>query len=140
MRKKLLAIAAVGLMATVTMTACDDSGDSGDTGSGSSNTSSGNGKARVGVILPDTESSKRWGNEDPKFLKAAFDEAKVPVEIVNAQGDRAKFVQALSDGIGARNQELAETITGEVGMPLFLSQLIQAGLPASIAGSLLRSV
>lgn len=43
--------------------------------------------------------------------------------------DRAKFVQALSDGIGARNQEIAETITGEVGMPILMSQLIQAGLP-----------
>src|SRR3954453_24255141 len=49
--------------------------------------------------------------------------------------DRAKYVQALSEGIGARNQEIAETITGEVGMPLFLSQLIQAGLPQVISGS-----
>ncbi|MDQ3462410.1 MAG: aldehyde dehydrogenase family protein, partial [Actinomycetota bacterium] len=49
--------------------------------------------------------------------------------------DRAKYVQALSEGIGARNQELAETITGEVGMPIFLSQLVQAGLPQAIAGS-----
>ena len=49
--------------------------------------------------------------------------------------DRAKYVQALSEGIGARNQELAETITGEVGMPIFLSQLIQAGLPQAVSGS-----
>ena len=42
--------------------------------------------------------------------------------------ERAKFLQAMSDGIGARNQELAETICGEVGMPMFLSQLVQAGL------------
>ncbi|WP_250035266.1 sugar ABC transporter substrate-binding protein [Paractinoplanes maris] len=93
MRKKLLAIAAVSLMATATMTACDDAGDSSDTSSGSGSSGSGNGKARVGVILPDTESSARWGNEDPNYLKAAFDAAKVPVEIVNAKGDRAKFVQ-----------------------------------------------
>jgi len=49
--------------------------------------------------------------------------------------ERAKALQALSDGLGARNQEIAETITGEVGMPLFLSQLIQAGLPTAVAGS-----
>ncbi|MCU1355148.1 MAG: aldehyde dehydrogenase [Acidimicrobiales bacterium] len=49
--------------------------------------------------------------------------------------DRAKYVQALSEGIGARNQEIAETITGEVGMPLFLSQLIQAGLPKAVAAT-----
>ncbi|MGI8710265.1 MAG: aldehyde dehydrogenase family protein [Acidimicrobiales bacterium] len=52
-----------------------------------------------------------------------------------APADRAKFVQALSEGIGARNQEIAETITGEVGMPIFLSQIIQAGLPQAISGS-----
>ncbi|WP_250004144.1 sugar ABC transporter substrate-binding protein [Actinoplanes sp. M2I2] len=92
MRKKLLAIAAVGLMASATMTACDDSGDTGDASSDSGSTSGG-GKARVGVILPDTQSSKRWGNDDPKYLKAAFDAADVPVEIQNAQGDRAKFQQ-----------------------------------------------
>jgi aldehyde dehydrogenase (NAD+) len=49
--------------------------------------------------------------------------------------DRAKYVQAMSEGIGAKNQELAETITGEVGMPLILSQLIQAGLPQAVSGT-----
>jgi aldehyde dehydrogenase (NAD+) len=49
--------------------------------------------------------------------------------------ERSKFLQAMSDGIGARNQELAETICGEVGMPMFLSQLIQAGLPQAVSGS-----
>ena len=49
--------------------------------------------------------------------------------------DRAKYVQALAEGIGARNEEIATTICGEVGMPMFLSQLIQAGLPQAIAGS-----
>ena len=49
--------------------------------------------------------------------------------------DRAKYVQALAEGIGARNQEIAETITGEVGMPLFLSPLIQAGLPQAVAAT-----
>ncbi|MGK5685475.1 sugar ABC transporter substrate-binding protein [Actinoplanes sp. URMC 104] len=97
MRKKLLALAAVGLMATATMTACDDSGDSSDAssggGSGNSGGGGGGGKARVGVILPDTESSARWGNDDPKYLKAAFAEANVPVEIQNAEGDRARFQQ-----------------------------------------------
>ncbi|HEY4378039.1 MAG TPA: aldehyde dehydrogenase family protein [Acidimicrobiales bacterium] len=50
--------------------------------------------------------------------------------------DRAKFVQAMSEGIGARNQELAEVITGEVGMPIILSQLVQAGLPQATSGGI----
>jgi D-xylose transport system substrate-binding protein len=99
MRKKLLALATVGLLATVTMTACDDSDQSSNAGSGS--TGSGSGKARVGVILPDTKSSQRWGTDDPKFLKAAFDAAGVPVEIVNAQGDRANFVKIGTDMVNS---------------------------------------
>jgi acyl-CoA reductase-like NAD-dependent aldehyde dehydrogenase len=54
--------------------------------------------------------------------------------------ERAKALQALADGLGARNQEIAETITGEVGMPLFLSQLIQAGLPTAIAGTYVKLI
>jgi len=49
--------------------------------------------------------------------------------------ERSKFIQAMSEGIGARNQQLAETICGEVGMPMFMSQLIQAGLPQAVSGS-----
>ncbi len=49
--------------------------------------------------------------------------------------ERGGYVAALAEGIGARNAEIAETITGEVGMPLFLSQLIQAGLPQAIAST-----
>ena len=49
--------------------------------------------------------------------------------------ERAALVQAMADGLGARNDEIAQVITGEVGMPAFLSKLIQAGLPQTIAGS-----
>jgi D-xylose transport system substrate-binding protein len=93
MRKKLLALATAGLLATVTMTACDDSDQSSDAGSGSGSAGGGSGKARVGVILPDTKSAQRWSTDDPKFLKAAFDAAGVPAEIQNAQGDRANFIK-----------------------------------------------
>lgn len=102
MRKKLLALATIGLLATATMTACDDSDQSSDANGGSSDSGSGgSGKARVGVIMPDTKSSQRWGSDDPKFLKAAFDAAGVPVEIKNAQGDRANFVKIGTDYINS---------------------------------------
>ncbi len=52
-----------------------------------------------------------------------------------APAERQKYLQALSEQLGARNQEIAETICGEVGMPMFLSQLIQAGLPQAVSGS-----
>jgi len=49
--------------------------------------------------------------------------------------DRAKVLQQLSEALGARNQQIAETICGEVGMPIFLSQMVQAGLPQAVSGS-----
>ena len=68
MRTKMFALAAVGMLALGGMSACtDDSGDeSGSNGSGSR----GGGGGKVGVILPDTTSSQRWGTDDPKLLKA----------------------------------------------------------------------
>jgi D-xylose transport system substrate-binding protein len=97
MGKKLLALGMVGVMAAAGMTGCDDSASSSDAGSGS--TSGSSGQARVGVILPDTKSSQRWKTDDPKFLKAAFDAAGVPVEIKNAEGDRADFQRIGDDMI-----------------------------------------
>ncbi|BBH70921.1 sugar ABC transporter substrate-binding protein [Actinoplanes sp. OR16] len=95
MRKSLLALVAAGLLTTVTLTACDDGTDPGDSGdSGSATTSSGgeaSGSGGIGVILPDTKSSQRWGSDDPKYLKAAFEAAKVPFTIENAEGDKEQF-------------------------------------------------
>ncbi|MCA2218609.1 sugar ABC transporter substrate-binding protein [Jidongwangia harbinensis] len=94
MRKGMFALAAVGLLATGSMAACGD-----DAGSGSGSTGGGNAApGKVGVILPDTKSSQRWSVDDPKFLKAAFDAAGVPVEIQNAQGDKSQF-QTIADSM-----------------------------------------
>ncbi|MGA5301329.1 sugar ABC transporter substrate-binding protein [Nucisporomicrobium flavum] len=94
MRKGMFALAAAGLLATGSMAACG--GDSGDD-AGNSGTS-GSSIGKVGVILPDTASSQRWGSDDPKFLKAAFDAAGVQVDIQNAQGDKSQF-QTIADGM-----------------------------------------
>ncbi|MET8148833.1 substrate-binding domain-containing protein, partial [Actinoplanes sp. NPDC005259] len=92
MRKGLFALAAAGLLATGSMAACgDDSG--GDTG-----TNGGSSVGKVGVILPDTQSSARWATADTTYLKAAFDAAGVPVDIQNAQGDKTQF-QTIADGM-----------------------------------------
>jgi len=95
MRTKMFALAAVGMLTLGGMSACtDDSGDeSGSTGSGSRG-----GAGKVGVILPDTTTSQRWGTDDPKLLKQAFDAADVPVDIQNAQGDAEKF-KRIADGM-----------------------------------------
>ena len=93
MRKGMFALAAVGLLATGSMAACGD-----DSGSSDSGSTGGSSVGKVGVILPDTASSQRWGTDDPKFLKAAFEAAGVQVDIQNAQGDKSQF-QTIADGM-----------------------------------------
>ena len=94
MRKGMFALAAAGLLATGSMAACgsDSGGDSGSSGGGSA------APGKVGIILPDTSSSQRWGTDDPKFLKAAFAAAGVEADIQNAQGDKSQF-QTIADGM-----------------------------------------
>lgn len=43
--------------------------------------------------------------------------------------ERADYLTRIHAGLEARTQEIAETISREVGMPLTLSTIIQAGLP-----------
>jgi len=102
MRKATLALAMVGLLTAASLTACTDKDSAGDTGKGAGKPGAGAGTGKIGVIMPDKKSAKRWSTDDPKYLQAAFDAAGVPVEIKNAEGDKAKFVQIadqmISDG------------------------------------------
>jgi len=45
--------------------------------------------------------------------------------------ERAGYISAIAAGLGERSEEIAATITQELGMPLKLSQIVQVGLPAS---------
>lgn len=67
--------------------------------------------------------------------RAAFDDwAATPV------GRRADCLQEISDGIAGRADEIARTITAEVGTPLKLSRRVQAGLPPQVMASYARLV
>ena len=48
---------------------------------------------------------------------------------------RAAFLQKISAGLAARQSEIAEIIASEVGMPLPLATMVQAGMPAMVMGS-----
>ena len=50
--------------------------------------------------------------------------------------ERSKYLQRIGEGLQARMGEIGETIAAEVGMPLNLSNIIQAGLPLMTFGSL----
>jgi D-xylose transport system substrate-binding protein len=71
-------------------------GGSDDPAPGTSSTSSGGDVGKVGVILPDTESSVRWESFDRPYLEAAFKEAGVEADIQNAQGDASRM-QTIAD-------------------------------------------
>lgn len=49
--------------------------------------------------------------------------------------ERAAFLQKISAGLAARQNEIAEIIASEVGMPLPLATMVQAGMPAMVMGS-----
>jgi aldehyde dehydrogenase (NAD+) len=58
--------------------------------------------------------------------RAAFDSwSQAPRE------ERARYIAAIAAGLNERGDEIAATITQELGMPLKLSRIIQVGLPAS---------
>jgi D-xylose transport system substrate-binding protein len=77
-------------------------GDSGSGGGGGGEGSS-NAEGKVGVILPDTESSVRWESFDRPYLEAAFDEAGVEYDIQNAEGDAQRQAtiaeQMITEGV-----------------------------------------
>lgn len=61
--------------------------------------------------------------------KAAFDGwSNTPAPV------RGDFLKKIQDGLKARSEELARIITGEVGMPLKLSSIIQVGSPIANFG------
>ncbi len=52
--------------------------------------------------------------------------------------ERAAFLEKIAEGLKQRAEEIALAITEELGMPLKLSQAIQAGLPAANMGLFAR--
>ena len=62
--------------------------------------------------------------------RAAFDSWSA-----TSPADRAAFLQKISAGLAARQNEIAEIIASEVGMPLPLATMVQAGMPAMVMGS-----
>jgi len=104
MRKSALGLIAVGAAAAVAMSACSSSKSStsssapaGGSSSPSSSSTGGSGGAvdgkgaKVGIILPDTQSSQRWVTSDPDALKAQCQKDNLSCDIQNAQNDAGKM-------------------------------------------------
>lgn len=75
----------------------DDSGNGGGGGGG------GEAAGKIGVILPDTESSPRWESFDRPLLEQAFEDAGIEYDIQNAQGDAQRMAtiadQMITSGV-----------------------------------------
>ncbi|MEV0093073.1 aldehyde dehydrogenase family protein [Streptomyces sp. NPDC050738] len=58
-----------------------------------------------------------------------------PAWAATAPAERAALITALRDQLAARKDEIAETVTAELGAPLQFSQMVHAGVPVLVAGS-----
>lgn len=85
------------LGAAMALTACGS--DDGDTGSDAGDSGGGT-EGKIGVILPDTESSVRWESADRPALTAAFEEAGVDYDIQNAEASAERMTQIADTMIG----------------------------------------
>ena len=70
-----------------------------------------------------------------KAAKAAF-----PAWSQTSVEERGKYLQRITEGLGARTMDIANVVAQEVGMPINLSMIIQAGLPTMTFGSIAQIV
>jgi aldehyde dehydrogenase (NAD+) len=90
------------------------------------------GKGSIDVINPSTEEVVgRIPEGTAEDIDAAVKAAKAAFETWSQTSvdERVKYLQAITAKLQARSDELATTISKEVGMPLTLSKMIQAGAP-----------
>jgi D-xylose transport system substrate-binding protein len=93
------AVLAAGLGLTMALSACGQNAAAPSSGGGASAASAAPaGGVKVGVILPETQSSARWEGFDKPLLTAAMQAEGLDADIQNAQGDEQKF-STLADGM-----------------------------------------
>lgn len=91
-------IAALGLGLVLTLTACGANSSGGSSGGTAPSAAPAGGGVKVGVILPETDTSARWEGFDKPMLDKAMRAAGLDPDIQNAQGDEQKF-STLADGM-----------------------------------------
>ena len=91
---------AAGLGLTMALAACGQNAAAPSSGGSAPSAASAGpaGGVKVGVILPETQSSARWEGFDKPLLTAAMQAEGLDADIQNAQGDEQKF-STLADGM-----------------------------------------
>ena len=95
---KRTAVLAAGLGLTMALAACGQNAAAPSSGGSSPSAAPAAGGTKVGVILPETQSSARWEGFDKPLLTAAMQAEGLDADIQNAQGDEQKF-STLADGM-----------------------------------------
>lgn len=96
------------------------------------------GKGTIDVINPATEEVIGHipnGNADDVDRAARAARAALPAWSATPKEERGKYIQRLQEGLGARMQEIGKVVSQEMGMPMTMSVMVQAGLPAMVMGS-----
>ena len=103
------------------------------------------GSGTLAVVNPATEeliARVAAGSSDDAARAVGAAAAAFPGWSATPAAQRADALQKIADGLAARRSEIARSICEEVGMPLKLSERIQAALPPQLTASyaaLLRS-
>ena len=127
MKKHLLGLGTLAAVATLTLAGCGGGSDAGQPAASGGASQAAAGK--IGVILPDTESSARWENADRPFFTKAFADAGVQADIQNAQGDATQF-QTIADGmISAGVKALIITSLDPDSGTAVIKKATDAGIP-----------
>jgi aldehyde dehydrogenase (NAD+) len=97
------------------------------------------GSERLDVINPSTEEpigSIPMGTRDDVDRAVAAAREAFEVWSQTSTEERAERLTAIAAGLGERADEIAALVSAELGMPLKLSRMIQAGLPAASFSSM----
>ncbi len=135
-RKTALAVVSAGL--AFALAACGQNAAPSTGGStGGSTAPPAAGGVKVGVILPETDSSARWeGFDKPMIEKAMRAQGLDPPDIQNAQGDEQKF-STLADGMissGVKVLVIA-SISSDGGSAVAAKAKAQASRSSTTTGS-----
>src|SRR5713101_7760156 len=96
------------------------------------------GRGSIGVIDAATEETIGRipsGNEEDVDRAVQAAARAFPGWSATPVAERARWLERLKEGRAARAEEIATTISAEVGSPIAMARTIQAGLPVAVTGS-----
>ncbi len=96
------------------------------------------GRGSIGVIDAATEETIGRipsGNEEDVDRAVQAAARAFPGWSATPVAERARWLERLKEGLAARAEEIATTISAEVGSPIAMARTIQAGLPVAVTGS-----